>query len=347
MLRPETTLPPNKRQKGLNLIMRENLERKKRIPVFLAADERYARYLGVAVASVSHFASEEYLYDVRILSSGFSRTSAERIRRSVKPNVKVTVCDMKRVTERISESLSFRLRDYYSEAIYYRMFIPSVFPDLKKAVYIDADTVLNSDIADLYFTEMGDNLLAGVTDESVVTVPVFCDYVMRQIGLTAPSQYINSGVIVLNLDRMRRERIEEQFLYLITRYNFNTVAPDQDYLNFLCKGRIKYLDSGWNKHAIEGRDIANSRLHLIHFNMFNKPWHYDAVPMEEYFWEMAKKTDFYSELTAEKEGYTERDKAMDFAAAEKLLWLAKDIYENGESMSENAQKIVFAKAGVL
>lgn len=322
----------------------EQMHKKRHISVFFAADERYIKYLAVALASLSRFAKDEYQYDVRILSEGFSHRGACRLRDMVKPNVKITVCDMEKRISNLRESLTFRLRDYYSEAIYYRMFIPSMFPELKKAVYLDADIVLNRDVADLFLTDIGDNLIGAVTDESVITVPVFRDYVKRQIGIGEPEEYFNSGVLLMNLDAMRKERIEEKFLHLLTRYNFNTVAPDQDYLNFLCRGKLQYLPCGWNKHAIEGRDIPKSRLYLIHFNMFNKPWHYDRVPMEKLFWDNARLTPFYEELIEAKRDYSENEQKKDTEAAKRLLSLAEKIYTSDRSISETVYEGFFDMA---
>ncbi len=323
--------------------MNEDIQKRRHIPVFFAADESYLKCLAVALASLSEFASDEYVYDVKILSKGFSQQSAGILRDIVKPNVKITVCDMERRTAHLKESLAYRLRDYYSEAIYYRMFIPSMFPELKRAVYLDADVVLNTDVSRLFLTDIGDKLIGAVTDESVITVPVFCDYVKRQAGLLRAEYYFNSGVLLMNLDGMRAEHIEEIFLELLTRYNFNTVAPDQDYLNYLCRGKIEYLPCGWNKHAIAGRDIPEESLYLIHYNMFNKPWHYGGVPMEEYFWRYAKLTPFYEELMAEKLGYSDEQMARDEEAGKKLLDAAEKIFREGQSMSETVYREFFDK----
>ena len=307
--------------------------KKRHVPVFFAADERYLPYLSVAILSLSENSREEYQYDIRILSSGISAEGIGKLRGIVKPNIKITLCDIERRIAHLKESLSYRLRDYYSESIYYRLFIPSMFPELRRAVYLDSDIVLLDDIAKLYFSDTEDSLLGVVSDESVQVVPVFCEYVKRQIGVTHEREYFNSGVLIMNLDLIRQEKIEEKFLHLLTKYNFDTVAPDQDYLNFLCRGRLHFFPEGWNKHAIPGRDISSSELHLVHYNMFNKPWHYYDVPMDEYFWSYAKKTPFYEQLLAEREEYGAERRAEDEAAGGRLLAAAEDIYKNGVSIT--------------
>ena len=306
----------------------------KTVHVFFASDERYLPYLSVALTSLSAHAADEYIYDIKILSEDFSNAALEATRDALKDNIKISVYDIKERLSHVKGHLRLRLRDYYSESIYYRMFIPSMFEDLKRAVYLDSDIVLLDDVAKLYFTDIGDKLLGAVTDESVIGVSVFCDYVKRQIGVEDPSEYFNSGVLLMNLDGMREAGIEKTFLDLLRTHNFNTVAPDQDYLNLLCRGRVHYLSSGWNKHAIPGTDIASEQLHLIHFNMFNKPWHYDGVPYEEVFWRFAKMSSYAELIEKGKAAYTEDERRRDAEGAEGLLLMARQIYESGDSMNE-------------
>ena len=127
----------------------------------------------------------------------------------------------------------------------------------------------------------------------------------------------------MNLNKMREEKIKDQFVNLLCKYNFKTVAPDQDYLNFLCRGKIYYLESGWNKHAISENKIARDKLYLMHFNMFNKPWKYGGVQNEDLFWQIASKTAFNDSLISEKKNYTLEKQKKDAEAALKLLDSAK------------------------
>lgn len=312
------------------------------VNVFFAADERYTPYLGVALASLSANASKDYNYRVRILTTDVDTETLAKLRECVSDNVTVTLCNITEKIKRVQRELKVRLRDYYSESIYYRLFIPSMFPELSRAVYLDSDIVLLDDVAKLYFTEVGDNLVGAVTDESVTGVPVFCDYVVNYIGVGEAEKYFNSGVLLMNLDGMRAAMIEEKFLHLLVKYNFNTVAPDQDYLNYLCFGRVKYLGMSWNKHAIKCGNIKDSELCLVHFNMFNKPWHYGGVPYEKKFWKYAKLTPYYTALIEEREAYTEEERQNDLRGSEKLLMSAKEIFEGDESMARVASKEDFS-----
>lgn len=298
---------------------------KNTVNVFFAADRNYLPYLAVAIASLSEHASKKYFYNVRILSEDLTKESLFGTMGDIKSNVQISVFSVADKISHIKEELALRLRDYYSDAIYYRIFIAEMFPTLKRAVYLDSDIVLNSDVANLYFTPIGENLLGAVTDESVMSQEIFREYVKKHVRMKRAEDYFNSGVLVMNLEKMREEKIKDQFINLLCKYNFRTVAPDQDYLNFLCRGKIHYLESGWNKHAIAENEINRDKLYLMHYNMFNKPWKYSGVQNEDLFWKSAEKTAFAKKLATEREGYDEKKQAKDNKAAMKLLASAKKI----------------------
>ena len=123
----------------------------------------------------------------------------------------------------------------------------------------------------------------------------------------------------MNLQKFREEKIEDKFVHLLSTYNFDTIAPDQDYLNYLCKGKVKYIHKGWDRMPIEDNSFSDEDLHLIHYNMFQKPWHYDGVQYEKFFWEYAQKSSFYNDMVKMKENYTKEQMINDNLAGEKLV----------------------------
>ena len=291
---------------------------KERIPIFFASDENYLPCLAVAVKSIADHSSDEYIYDVRILTDGFSESALASLRAMELPNTEISVVDVNEAISRSRKLLKLRLRDYYSEAIYYRLYIASLFPRLTRALYVDCDVVLVDDIAKLYFSDIGNGILGAVADESIPAIPAFAAYVKHWIGKEA-EEYINSGVLVMNLAEFRKCRILEKFSELVDKYNFETVAPDQDYLNFLCHGRIKYLDIGWNKQPTAENRLPVSRLHLIHYNFHNKPWHFSGVAYEEEFWRVADTTPFAEALHRGLREYTDEQRAADALGGARLV----------------------------
>jgi len=299
-----------------------NIKRnKKEIPVFFASDKNYVPYLTIAIKSLAQHTSDRYMYRVYILTNDLKDEDIPEIKQCEKSNVKIDIVDVNEKIESIKDRVA--LRDYYSVSIYFRLFIPSMFPQYNKAIYLDSDIVINDDIAKLYNVDIGLNYLGAVLDEVVYSNKDFVYYVREALDVTE-KQYFNSGVLIMNLAKFRRNNIEDDFYNWVNSHDFGAVAPDQDYLNVTCKNSVKYLKQGWNKMPC-GKRLADPDLFLIHYNMFMKPWKYENLMFEEYFWNVAKTTSFYDKLRAQQQSYTDEQKNKDEIALQNLLKLAVNI----------------------
>ena len=74
---------------------------------------------------------------------------------------------------------------------------------------------------------------------------------------------------------------------------------------------------------IPNENIKEEDIKIIHYNHMFKPWHFDDVLYEEYFWKYAKKTEFYKEILNIKENYTEKEKFRDQEQFKSLVRLCK------------------------
>mgnify|MGYP000622820363 FL=1 len=288
------------------------------IPVFFAVDNGYIPFLGVALKSLIDNTSKKNKYAIKILYTSVTEENKARIKKYEKENISIEFVDLNKQLEEIKEKLY--TRNYFSNTTYYRLFIPELYPEYDKAVYIDSDTICLADIADLYNVDMEDNLIAAVPDGVVQTIDPFKDYVERVVGVADYNKYFNAGVIVMNLKELRKYKFEEKFIYMLGKIRFE-VAQDQDYLNRLCKGRVKMIDYSWNRMPIMGK--RDGDINLIHYNLGAKPWYFDDVLYQEYFWKYAEKTEFYNEIKEIGAKYTDADKEKDDANSAKLIELAQ------------------------
>lgn len=167
---------------------------------------------------------------------------------------------------------------------------------------------------------MEDNLIAAVPDGAVQSIEIFQDYVERVVGVADYNNYFNAGVIVMNLKELRKYKFKEKFIYLLEKVRYE-VAQDQDYLNRLCKGRVKMLGFEWNRMPVMGK--RDGDIKIIHYNLGSKPWYFDDILYQEYFWKYAEKTDFYNEIKEIGAKYTDKDKEKDDANSAKLIELAQ------------------------
>ena len=288
------------------------------IPIFMAVDNNYIPFLGVALKSIIDNVSQQNRYEIKVLYTSVTEENKKKIEEYQTENVGIEFVNLSYKLQEIQEKLY--TRNYFSNTTYFRLFIPELYPDYDKAVYIDSDTITLVDIARLYNTEMGDNLIAGIPDGAVQAIPIFQDYVEKVVGVSNYNNYFNAGIIVMNLKALREYKFQEKFLYMLEKIKFE-VAQDQDYLNRLCKGRVKLLGFEWNRMPAMGEQ--EGELNIIHYNLGCKPWYFDNVLYQEHFWKYAEKTRFYAQIRGMKKNYTEADKERDDANSSKLIELAQ------------------------
>ena len=299
---------------------------KKIIPIFFSADDSFAPYLAVAVRSLVCNASAKYEYHLNVLSEDISEENQVKIRRAI-PEDKCVILrfiSMSEKTLAIRDEQTNRLRcDYFTLTIFFRLFIPSLFPEYGRGIYLDSDVVVLGDISELYHTDLKGNLIGACLDRSIHDIAPFVQYITEAVGVDR-EHYFNSGILLMDLERLREKKLSEKFLHLLNTYHFETIAPDQDYLNSMCFGQVQYLPECWDVMPKENEaDYPDPK--LVHYNLFSKPWCYDGVQYEEVFWKYARNSDFEDEIRTHKAMYTEDQKYSDQASTKRMMQMALEI----------------------
>lgn len=297
------------------------------IPVFFTIDDLYAPYLDVALLSLIENASPEYEYRIHVVYSELSEENQQKLKTHEKEGFSISFAHMQKGLEHIQNRGENLLRcDYFTLTIYLRLFLAEMFPQYDKGIYLDSDIVVPGDISRLYSIELGDNLIGACADHSVSDVPPLARYMEESVGVNR-YKYINSGVLLMNFSRLREVGFSGRFLSLLDTYHIDCIAPDQDYLNAMCQGHILYLDACWDTMPAKDKPPVEHP-QLIHYNLFDKPWCYDGIQYEEYFWSYAKRSAYYDEIKAHKEGYDEEKQLSDRKSLELMLSKAESIPDN-------------------
>ena len=273
---------------------------KTEIPIFFSADDNYVPYLATALNSAVRNSSKYRNYRAIVLHRGVNAKSIKRIKSLAAEHFKIDFVEMDKGLEDITDRLSNRLRyDIFTLTIYFRLFIPSMFPQYDKGIYIDSDVVLTGDIAELYDIDIGDNYIGACRDISISGSAPLMDYTISVVGMNK-GDYINSGVLLMNMKSLRDKKFDEHFMNLLREYHFDSVAPDQDYINAICREKIHYLPPVWNtmpNGSGEKTDVPK----LVHFNLYSKPWRRSGIQYEEEFWRYAESSGFIEEIKEERE----------------------------------------------
>lgn len=294
--------------------------RNNEIPIFFAIDDGYTPFLAVALQSLIDNASKEYNYLIKVLHTNVKEEHKKQIKKFESENVNIEFVDLNYYIEKVQDKLY--TRDYYTNTTYFRLFLPELYPQYNKVLYLDSDIIVLGDISKLYNTHMGTNLVAAAPDDIIQCNKVFQDYAELVVGVAKYKHYFNAGVLLMNLHELRKFNFQEKLLYLLEKVKFS-VAQDQDYLNRLCKGRVTLISHDWDVMPYVNTETKPEDIKLIHYNFAYKPWHFEDVVYNEYFWEYAKKTEFYEEILKIRESYTEEQKFQDREAEKGLAELAE------------------------
>ena len=300
------------------------------VPVVFAADGNYVPMLTATIHSMLANASSDRFYDIVVLERGISGEDM-RIMQQVyaKPGkVSLTFYNVGRIVE------SFDLvtnNAHISVETYYRFLVQQLLPHYDKVLYLDSDLIVQGDVAQLYDTELGDNLLAAVRDlDFLGSINMKNGERMRYaktiLGMKDPYAYFQAGVLVLNTAELRAFHSVEEWLKLAgdPRYIYN----DQDILNAECEGRVHFLDYRWNVMTDCAGRIANVFSYapnevyeaflasredqlITHYAGFEKPWKFKHCDRAALYWKYARETPFYERLVRMFCGQAEDDNYYD------------------------------------
>lgn len=307
------------------------------IPIFFTIDDSYAPFLAVALNSAIKNSDPQRNYKAIVLYQDLGADNISRLQSLQTENFKIELMPIRANMEALDDRMSNRLRcDYFTLTIYFRLFIPSMFPQYDKGIYIDSDVVLTDDIAKLFDIDIGENYIGACNDLSIADIPPLVAYTEKAVGVNA-KEYINSGVLLMNLKKMRDDDLEGHFLSLLNKYHFDSIAPDQDYLNAMCNGKIYYLEEKWDTMPNDAKPML-TETSLIHYNLFSKPWCYDGIQYEEQFWNYAHDCGFIDEIREFKASYTEDKKKADSECLELLVRRGMEIPEKDITFKKMNEK---------
>ena len=307
------------------------------IPIFFTIDDSYAPFLAVALNSAIKNSDPQRNYKAIVLYQDLGADNISRLQSLQTENFKIELMPIRANMEDLDDRMSNRLRcDYFTLTIYFRLFIPSMFPQYDKGIYIDSDVVLTDDISKLFDIDIGENYIGACNDLSIADIPPLVAYTEKAVGVNA-KEYINSGVLLMNLKKMRDDDLEGHFLSLLNKFHFDSIAPDQDYLNAMCNGKIYYLEEKWDTMPNDAKPML-TETSLIHYNLFSKPWCYDGIQYEEQFWNYAQDCGFIDEIREFKASYSEDKKKADSECLELLIRRGMEIPENDITFKKMNEK---------
>jgi lipopolysaccharide biosynthesis glycosyltransferase len=238
-------------------------------PIVMACDESYAMQLAIALRSATDANRSGEPLNVYVLVDHFSPSMRQRVINSLPEGS--AMIQWVPVDLRSFEGFSTLPR--ISKMTFARFMIPRIFAnDVQRVLYLDADILVLDDLGPLWDIDLKGAVIGAVSDR--ILDP--------QIKAGRPGlekfprvrDYFNAGVLLIDLDRWRKERISEKALEYLMSHSDSPLA-DQDALNVACDGCWTELGLRWNFYDHFETPILHmspaERPKIVHFTG-QKPW---------------------------------------------------------------------------
>ncbi|WPX39855.1 glycosyltransferase [Akkermansia sp. N21116] len=153
---------------------------------------------------------------------------------------------------------------------YYRLFLASLLEDIDRVLYLDSDIIVNGPLLELWKIDLNLFYCAGSEDLFIKKI----NY-KKEIGFEDDDIYINAGVLLLNLRKIRNEDVECLFFKNISNFGSKIKFQDQDILNITFRGKVHIVSEKYNfcNENAQKTSIDFSPI-IIHYTSYYKPWKY-------------------------------------------------------------------------
>lgn len=255
------------------------------IPIVFICDDNYAMPTAVAITSIICNSKKSTEYKIYVLGLNLQLDNIEKLASLSRDNCVVEVMQVE-----LSEAQKkvVQKRERVSRAALFKFELPNMFPQYNKLLYLDSDTIIQDDLEEFFLTNIVGYYAAVVSD--TMTIRGINGH-LKKIKFK-PKVYFNSGVLLLNLEKMRRDDIPRRLLDY--RINGENVFMDQDALNVVFNGNVLLISPYYNLlncffewQSIEELsdfycvdfpnnciDIYNKAT-ILHLGDKKKPWLYD------------------------------------------------------------------------
>lgn len=256
-----------------------------KISLCFICDEYYVMPTAVAITSLIVNKNHDNFYGIYLVTNNLSDESITLFKNMETESVKIIIIK----TDKGKDFDKYKMENHHvTPSALIKFELPELLPDeLEKVLYLDGDIIVQKDLSVL-FNEDIENVYAGV----ISNTPAGAER-LNKIFNVKYSSYFNTGVLLLNLKKMREEHISKLLIEYKYRNNHKDILMDQDTFNIVFKEKVIYLSFyynfsyiAWFRHNIKqlaehyGLKIVDSKYKwvpeafIIHYSSARKPWKY-------------------------------------------------------------------------
>jgi lipopolysaccharide biosynthesis glycosyltransferase len=216
-------------------------------PVVLAltSDEGYFPGLYCAIASALSAVEPARKVDVKVLDGGLSQASRDTLAGLVERIGKRAGLDFVKADPSIFDKAT--LGPGQSHMAYCRILLPHLLA-VPRLIYLDCDVLVFRDLSQLFDFELSaGKFVAAVPDSETRSLAHDSRGLAKAMKLPAEGPYFNSGVMLMNLDELRKHDFFQRAVEFLSSWTRHYRFWDQSAINFLLHGQIDTLPEYWNR----------------------------------------------------------------------------------------------------
>ena len=209
------------------------------INILCTPDDNYIPYCGIMLTSLFEN-NKDLIFKVYIVSKSINKANQQKL--ELLATTYNASTEIITIDDNLLKCCPIRPGDHVSIAAYYRLLAAEVLPkELDKILYFDCDIIVNGSIKGLYEEDIEDFVFGAVRDEAY-----YYDRKYERLCYDKQYSYINSGVVLFNLKRWRKECCSSKCLEYISKYPERIIFHDQDTLNGVLYDKMKLLPLKYN-----------------------------------------------------------------------------------------------------
>lgn len=216
------------------------------IPLMFCFDNNYALPASVAFYSLLEHANTDYDYKLYVLHSDISSENQTLLQETVKTfkNATLDFVDMQNKFQDLFEQTS--RKGHYSKEMFYKFCAPSIFPQYNKIIISDVDVVFLNDISISYFELQNDDPYYIAAHKGPILKGSYIEHFKKVYSENWSEEEMKrfvfgAGYYVYNLEKMRADNVEQQFVSFALENSLRLRQPEQDTINYICYEKVKQL----------------------------------------------------------------------------------------------------------
>lgn len=277
---------------------------KNNVAIVLPSDNNFVPILSVTLSSLVKNSSLGNNYDIFVLTDDITEHNQKKLKTLVESNnISLRFVNVKENLNRYDLNIFF-INGHFKLPTYYRFFIPELFENFDKILYLDSDMIIMDDVAKIYNLNIQSGLMA-VKDpftqckiKDDLSYKGYCKDILKLKNL---ENYFQNGVVLYNIKFLRD--------FDFTNKCINTLKEietpkhlDQCVMNSIMQGYVDFVDLEWNtewyvpllvkdyKNLLQ-KDLLSKYIKayenpkILHYASYKKPWFHFWCPKANYFWQ--------------------------------------------------------------